>query len=787
MLEGDVYMSNRKTKGRGIRITVTVLSALALFVLSAISAAAIYINVNGLDMELELSVFDNVGADTVSRLYYFDENGVAHELDEKLYGSQITVFADIGTIPENLQNAFIAVEDKRFYRHSGVDLYRTAGATANYIFGFSGSFGASTITQQLIKNATGNNEYSINRKIQEMIYAADLEKQMSKEEILELYLNIINLSQGCYGVGAAAQKYFSKDVSSLELIECAAIAAITQNPSKYDPINNPKNNAKRRDTVLSLMYDQGYITASEYEENVGKELVLNVDKSTSGVNSWYADMVVSDVIDDLVSELGYSEAAASLLVYSGGLRIYTAMDPDVQAAVEEYFLNAENFPADDRENGRCAMIIINPYNGNILGVAGAIGEKCGNRLQNYATDTLRPSGSVIKPLSVYAPALEEGKITWSSVFDDVPIEFTEDADGGYKTWPNNATLVYSGLANIKNAVQNSLNTVSVRVLYELGAEKSYEYLKNGFGLDSLTDSDKGVASLALGQQSYGLPLREITAAYSAFANNGECTEPRSYVFVQTRDGEVLLSKDIGTKRVISEENASVMTKLLESVTEIHGTVTLDNVMDTAGKTGTTQNTCDRWFVGYTPYYVAGVWYGHDYPETLPDSAKSICTTVWNAVMTEIHDGKEYKSFDTPPDLIKASYCKDSGKLMTAACLADPRGSRTEEGWFVDGTQPREFCDRHVMVDYDTVSGGVSLGHCPEDRVTQIGLILVDRIFPMQIKVTDAQYVYKELPDNILPYAGSDGAFFATLFDDEEYCGISGSESQYNRCCPDHGT
>ena len=777
-------MVKNKGKKRILKWIVTVLSILILAALSVVSAAAIYLNVNGIDMDIELSVFDRVGADTVSRLYYFDSNGVAHELDEKLYGSKITVFADIEDIPEHLKNAFIAVEDKRFYRHSGVDIYRTAGAVANYIFGFRDSFGASTITQQLIKNATGNSEYSVNRKIQEMLYATDLEKHMSKEEILELYLNIINLSQGCYGVGAAAQKYFSKNVSELTLIECAAIAAITQNPSRYDPIKNPGNNAERRDVILSLMYYQGYITAEELEENAGKELALNVDKSTSGVNSWYADTVVADVIDDLVSELGYSEAAASLLVYSGGLRIYTAMDPEVQNAVEQYFEDTGNFPQDDLEDGRCAMIVINPYNGNILGVAGAIGEKKGNRLQNYATDTLRPSGSVIKPLSVYAPALEEGIITWSSVYDDVPIEFVEE-DGGFKTWPNNATNVYSGLSNVKNAVQNSLNTVSVRVLYELGLDTSYGYLKNGFNIESLVEADQGVASLALGQQNYGVTLREITAAYSAFANGGICTEPRSYLLVQTRDGEVLLDKSIEGERVISEGNAAIMTKLLENVTSTHSTITLDSKMATAGKTGTTQNTCDRWFVGYTPYCVAGVWYGHDYPETLPDSAKSICTTVWNAVMTDIHENKEYKSFDIPENVISASYCMDSGKLMTGACLADPRGDRLETGWFIEGTQPREFCTCHVLVDYDMESGGVCLGYCPDGETVKVGLISVERSFPIQINVTDAQYVWRELPEDIVPYFGIDGAFFANSLTDGEFCGISKAEVQFNRGCPRH--
>ncbi len=775
---------------RTAAIVLGIVSALVLAVLFAVSTVAIYMNVNGIDTDIELSIFDGVGSDTVSRIYYFDEDGVARELaDEVISGSRVTVYAKLSEIPSALQNAFVAVEDKRFYKHSGVDWYRTAGAALNYIFKFDDSFGASTITQQLIKNVTNDDEYSIRRKLQEIFYAADLERNMSKEEILEMYLNIVNLSQNCYGVGAAAEKYFSKDVSELTLIESAAIASITKNPSYYDPIKNPDNNARRRDTVLTLMLEQGYISEDEYAEAYGKELKLNVNRKSSEANSWYVDMVISDIIDDLMAELGYSRAAANLLVFSGGLKIYTAMDPKVQSTLTEYFENTDNFPQDDLEDGRCAMIIIDPYTGNILGVAGSIGEKTADRVQNYATDTRRPSGSAIKPLSVYAPALEEGVITWASVYDDVPLEFTENPDGTYKTWPNNATNVYKGLTGIKYSVQHSLNTVAVDVLTDLGTDLSFDYLKNKFGLESLIGSDNGIASLALGQQNYGVTLRELTAAYTAFPNEGRRLEARSYILVQSREGKALLSREIEGEQVISEGNAAIMTKLLESVTAIHGTIDLDQYVQTAGKTGTTQDTCDRWFVGYTPYYLAGVWYGHEYPTTLPESAKSICSTVWNEVMSEVHgdiiESGNAKSFDVPENVITASFCADSGKLMTGACLSDPRGNREDTGWFIEGTQPREFCTCHVFVDYDVENGGIASPFCSALNVKKVGLITAERDFPTEVTVTDAQYVWRELPDNISPYFGDDKAYFANILDTDRYCGISKSEKQYNRYCYSH--
>ena len=774
---------------RVVTVIFAVASCFSILILSVVSAGAVYMNSNGIDTDVDISMFDGVGTDTVSRIYYFDENGIAVELEEeRIYGSHVSFYSEFDKIPQNLKDAFISVEDKRFYSHEGVDWLRTVKAGFNYVLKFDRSFGASTITQQLIKNVTGDSEYSVRRKVQEIFFALDLEKKLEKDEILEMYLNIVNLSQGCYGVGAAARKYFSKDVSELSLIECACIASITQSPSYYDPIKNPENNAKRRNTVLSLMLEQGYISEEEFNSAYEKQLVLNVSAEGSHANSWYTDMVISDIISDLKAE-GFSEAAANLLVFSGGLKIYTPMNLGIQKTLEEYFEDLDNFPEDDRKDGRCAMIIIDPYSGDILGVVGSIGEKKADRLQNYATDTKRPSGSTIKPLSVYAPAIEEGIITWSSVYDDVPISFSKDKNGKDKPWPNNATLTYQGLTNIEYAVANSLNTVPIKVLEELGTEVSYDYVKNKFGLSDLIDADNGIASLALGQQNYGVTLRDLTAAYTAFSNAGVRSSTRSYILVQTKDGETLLSSEQRGKRVLSAETAAITTKLLSCVTESHATVTLDDHIETAGKTGTTQDTCDRWFIGYTPYYLAGVWYGHEYPETLPNSTKSICSTAWNDVMTKIHaeiiKSGQQKQFSVPGTLIEASFCKDSGKLMTGACLADPRGDRSNTGWFVEGTQPTEFCDCHVLVDYDTEFGGIASPFCAVKNIKKVGLITAKRSFPVQITVEDAQYIWCELPENISPYLGDDCAFFANLMGTGEYSGVSNAEYQYNRYCYSH--
>lgn len=774
-------------------ITMFIILAIAIFL-------AVYIFTN-FETEVDMSMFGTEILDSTTRFYYCNADGEPVELDETLRGSRKMLFSSYEDIPKDLINAFIAIEDKRFFNHNGVDFYRTAGAIANYIFNFDGRFGASTITQQLIKNVSGNDEITVKRKIQEILWAFDLEKKMSKEEILENYLNVINLSQGCIGVGAAADVYFSKSVSDLTLVECATIAAITNSPTYYNPIRNPENNKKRRDLIIFEMLENEMITKEEYEEAVATPVSLNVNEAAISeiTNSWYIDMVVDDVIADLVAEYGYTKEVASRMVYNGGLRIVTAMDITVQKALEEYYQNVSNFQYRGEELAESAMIVINPYNGNIMGVVGAIGDKEGNRIQSYATDAKRPSGSVIKPLSVYAPALEGGIVNYATVYDDVPIEFYKSGNG-YKLWPQNATLVYSGLTNVNYALKNSLNTVAVKTLYDVGIERSFDFLKNTLHIDSLLEkeevrggylTDKAPAALALGQMNYGVTLREITEAYSIFANKGETSRSRSYLSVTDSKDREILKKDEEHNYAISSANASIMTKMLQNVitTGTARPITLDSVVDVAGKTGTTQNDHDKWFIAYTPYCLCGVWYGYEYPREISKAQKNAYLEIWNDVMTRLH--REYfiknegkKSFTLDRNVIRATYCKDSGKLMTSACYLDPRLNRAETGYFVKGTEPKTYCDCHEIVKYDTDGGGVACPDCEYEGIADVGLIKVRRSFPMQIYVTDAQYVCRHLSPEV-PITTDGSAYFSGALRRNEYCGISNVESQFNRGCEIH--
>lgn len=813
-------MSVRKKENRILKILVIASVYLAVFILLLTLIFSIYVD-RKIEKHIDETLFTVVGAESETVLYYYDESEDTGEryavpmTEEALYGGYRCQYVAYEEIPNDLRNAFVCIEDKRFFSHHGVDWKRTISAGFNYFLKFDDSYGGSTITQQLIKNVTDEDDYSFQRKIQEIFWALDLETKMDKQEILGLYLNIINLSQGCYGVQAASNYYFSKDVSELTLNECACIAAITNSPTYYDPIRNPEHNKERKNIILQEMYRQGYIGYEEWTQATETEIELKVDQkmSSAAVHSWYADMVIEDVIADLIEKKGYSRPMANLVLYTGGLKIYTAMDSEIQSVLEEYYSNTSHFYSSvNGETPQSSMIIIDPNNGDILGVVGAIGTKNANRIQNFATQTLRPAGSVIKPLSVYAPAIDENLITWASVYDDVPVNFGKyNLDPSKGTiiepvaWPKNATGEYRGLTNINYAIEHSVNTVIVCVLEELGVEKSFDFLydrlhmqnliREGYTQDGAYITDQDVAALALGQMNYGLTVKEVTAAYSIFTNHGIYNSPRSYHTVTDSKGSILLECPYEGEAVIREESAALMSLMLENVVK-NGTakeISLKNTVDCAGKTGTTQKNYDRWYVGYTPYLIGGVWYGYEYPKAM--SGSNQCIEIWDDVMKILHKkilaeeqakGITKKSLGGEELLIEREYCMDSGMLVTPACLRDPRGDRTEMGYFMKGTEPTEYCSCHVPVAYDCVQGGVAFPYgCPNASVEYVGMICVQRSFPMQIYVTDAQYVWREIGKEVLPETSPSLPFFHNLLKKNEFCGISKGKYQYNRYCRTH--
>jgi penicillin-binding protein 1A len=567
----------------------------------------------------------------------------------------------------------------------------------------------------------------------------EFEKNHSKSEILEYYLNIIYLGENCNGVGAAAQAYFGKDVSELDLAECAALIGITNNPSKYDPlltsVMTVKNsdgttselthldaNKQRQEVILDKMAELGYITEEECAAAKAEELQFvdknaeSEDTATDSDYTWFEEACIYQVVADL-EEMGYTNEAAWMLLQSGGLSIYTTLDATVQAAVDEVYQNTSNFdyPSANGQELDSAITIVDNSTGAVVALYGSVGVKEGNLLYDNATTAQRQPGSSLKPLAVYAPALDDGILLPSSAVDDLPYSYDEDNGS---VWPSNSYKYYNGLMSATTAVQKSSNAAAVQVLSLVTPERSFQFLTERFGISTLiesrvTDSGKvqtdiAMAPLALGGLTTGTTVLEMTSAYATFARDGVYVTPHLYTQVLTSDGSVLLENDFSGTQAIQSSTAYYMTEMLQTVVQSGGTGTaaaLDN-MPVAGKTGTTTNNYDRWFCGYTPYYTAAVWCGYDRNEVITASSNP-ATQAWQKVMSIIHDYLPYKDFNIPGETVTVSYCQDSGLLPTAACRADQRGSRVVTGSFLVGDEPTESCDVHTFVDvctYAPISG-----------------------------------------------------------------------------------
>lgn len=669
-----------------ILLTIMLIGMICAVIIGTVFA--VYIK-NNLDLEIDSSMLVTAGTDTTTRIYYMHydtpedrqiRNGTPVELEEeRLYGSVNSIWADYSDMPDDLIDAFISVEDRRFRTHNGVDWLGTSKAVANYFIGFEQIRGASTITQQLVKNLTGDDDYSIQRKVEEIFRAINLEKQLSKNEILEMYLNIVYLGNNCYGVRTAANTYFGKDLSELTLVECAALAGIVKNPSRYEPIGHDlftytdtdgtvkeDGNKIRRATVLFTMKDNGYITESEYEAALKEELVLfdssdedtidNTDDDMT-VHSWYVDSVVYEIIDDLMKQNDWTYALASTKLYTSGYSIYIPMDPEIQEIMESVYEDEANLPkAQDGLQPESAMVITDPYTGDVLGLVGGRGIKKGNLILNRATRAVRPIGSSIKPFSVYAPAIDEGLITPTMYIEDSPLFYNEIVHGAGTSWewvekvpyPQNYPAIYEGMISVTQAVTVSKNTVAMKVLEMYGVDKCFNYLKNTLHIDSLIESrelangtivtDKGLAALSLGQLNYGMTVMEAAAAYGIFPNNGIYESPNLYLYVKDSSGKIVLQNEHYTEVALKESTAKTMTKVLMNVMS-NGTgqsVSLRHQIETAGKTGTTTADFDRYFVGYTPYYVGAVWTGYDINSSLSAYRQNPSCLIWDTVMTKVH-------------------------------------------------------------------------------------------------------------------------------------------------------
>lgn len=714
---------NQKGTGIGhllsrILITLVLIGVLCGCFCGIAFAMYVHIYINPSAQETAAEISKGLGLNLNSFIYAKESDSDEYTLYETIKGKENREWVDSDKIPDTLKNAVVAIEDERFYKHHGVDWVRTIGAVKGWLLGGT-QYGGSTITQQLIKNITADNDYSVKRKVNEIFRAFALEKEIDdKDRILVMYLNTIFLGYNSYGVQTAAMQYFDKDVSQLDLAESAVLAGLTNNPSIYDVYNHPEKVKERQETILAQMLDQKMISQEEYEAAVAEELNYRpyeeYQQEIKSTYSYFTDEVIKDVINDLMTEKGYSRLVAENMVYSGGLNIYATIDTKVQNALDEVWANADNFPNTEKygEIPQSAMVITDKQ-GNIVGIAGGRGEKTSSRGFSYASDARRQPGSSIKPLATYGPAMDAGIATPdTTVYDRALIQ---DEEGN--PWPMNDGKYPTGRAmTVKEGMTRSLNTISAQLLKQLTPQKSYEFMTQQLGFklvdsrtneDGTVQSDIDLAPLALGALTDGVTVREMAGGFSTFINDGVYGGTRTYTKVTDSEGNTIMENTPNTdKGFTNVRTAYYMLDCLQNVTA-HGTaygIQLDGV-ETGGKTGTTTSNTDIWFCGITPKYSGAVWVGYEHNYRLDGLYGRNAAEIWLAVMQKVHAGDSGLVFDShPQDFEEVTYCMDTGLLASGACRA---AGRAATGRFWKDKVPTETCShQNIENKYDFENMGV---------------------------------------------------------------------------------
>ncbi len=650
------------------------------------------------------------------------ENSVMVDMDgnviAELSGDQNRKFIKMSDMSEYLPKAFVSIEDERFYDHIGVDVKRTLGATAKYALSKIGigssSYGGSTITQQVVKNVTEEKDRTWQRKVKEIARAYYIEKELSKDQILELYLNLIYMggNTNIYGVEVASNYYFSKNAKDLDLAESAFLAGINNTPNSYDPFveNNTDNLEKikkRTKTVLDKMNELGKINSQEEYEaaiaKVDKGLPFKKGTVTENIYSYHTDAAIMQIINQLKEEKDLTEEAAKLYLYSGGFTIYTTQNSDIQDAMNEEAEKSKYINTKDGERSQAAMILLDHKTGYVLGVMGGLGEKDTSLGLNRGTQAIKQTGSSMKPLAVVAPGIDKGVITAASVYDDVP----------YQNFKN--YNYFKGLLTIRYAIESSQNIPMLKAIQTVGIGNSLEFLKN-VGFSHLDDEKDNNISLALGGLTNGATPLEMAAAYGAIANDGVYIEPTFYTKIVDSNGNTVLEPHQESRTVMSKAASYVVKEILTQPVKT-GTSTYCKIsgMSTAAKTGTTNDDFDRWLCGFTPYYTAATWYGYDNNRTVSGWSLSPASQIWTSVMKQAHKGLTGRTFeeDRPDGVVTATICRDSGLLATDNCKHDQRGNRTYKEFFVKGTVPTKQCETHVKVEICKETGLLANEFCEE--------------------------------------------------------------------------
>ena len=623
--------------------------------------------------------------DDIQTSFVYDING---NVISKLVGTENVdrIYVSITDVKDTyIDEAITSIEDERFYEHNGIDIKRIGSAVLSALAnGGTATYGGSTITQQTVKLISGQDEHSTSRKVQEWFSAMSLEQDLSKEAIMELYINLAPMGNNYVGIQAAAQNYFGKNASELGLAECAFLAGLPKSPSYYNPLRESgrRNALRRMRIVLSKMYELEKITKEEYEEALNTELVFKSTNTNSAtkINSYFSEYAVQEVINDLSTQRNISINLATTLVYNRGYHIYTTLEPNVQAVLDEAVMNQELFQSDPSilkdlpEKPQAGIVVINTQTGAIAGMQGGYGEKIINQGLNRATQAHRSPGSSIKPLIDYAPALDQQLIVPSSPFCDLESHF--DPNNPDRVWPLNSDRSYAGTMTVRTAVQKSKNTIAVMVWREVGGELALRYLYQ-MGIDRL---DEGAyPAQAIGAFTVGMTPLEMAGAYNTLAAGGKFTEPYAYTQVLDSSGQQVMGSSPDSYQVFTPETAFLMTSMLQDVNRAGGTAAsvaqpiynnAEEEIPAACKTGTTDDNLDKWFCGYTPYYTCAVWYGYDNrlkQTVIPEGDRRNAIKIWFYIMTRIHGDCPGTDFTKPDTIEMMQVCTTSNLSPTEYC------------------------------------------------------------------------------------------------------------------------
>ena len=795
------------------------MGAVATVLLIVLVCGFVFVGVLGEYLENDILpdaeiVKENYEMDETSFIHYVDSAGNIQEL-QQIYASSDRSWATFDEIPRDLINAAVAIEDKRFYEHQGVDWITTVKACAGMFFG-TGDAGGSTITQQLVKNMTGDNSVTVRRKVVEIFKAQDFERRYTKDTIMEWYLNLIYFGDRKNGVKSAAAHYFGKELCNLTTAECAALISITNNPSIFSPYSESfeykgemmtgvERNHIRKENTLWMMRNEGYLTEEKYQEALAQEIEFKsgiaaedrmaycendecgykgvvgtliveeeqffcpeckeqihvTDYASDTVYSWFVDAVIEDVATALAekdgrvwSDMGKQEQGLyRQLIQRGGYHIYATIDMDVQNQVDAIYTDLTQIPETlGGQQLQSGIIVIDNRTGDIVAMAGGVGEKVVFDAFNMAIDAQRQVGSSIKPLSVYVPSFETGRYNPATVVSDMPLWYTKNPNGSLSPYPRNAERYYTYKSTVLNAIKHSINAVAVNIVDDISANYAFNFATKRFMLSGLVEkgangtTDIDYSPMALGGLTKGSSVRDMASAYATFANNGTYREGRTYTKVYDSQGNLIIDNTQDSRQILQQKTVDYINYCLdEAVDSGTGTAAdLKNIgIDVCGKTGTTNSKNDRYFCGYTGYYTAAVWCGYEIPAeiTLAGSdQRHPGARLWKKVMEPLHTGKKNIPLYDPSKMVELTICLDSGKLASEACAIDIRGidnpkfTRTESVYVYREDAPTEYCDCHIVVDYCTECKAVANEYCK--HFAQVGMVRVEQ--RSLVKLTQAQ-------------------------------------------------